>query len=1383
MTKRARSLLTTALLAAIAYLPLFVTRRGEVAADSKQLLFVDPGRLMARAAYLWDPHVGAGTVTHQNIGYLFPVGPFFWLTDRLGLPMWFAQRLWLGSLLLLAGLGVLFLARRLGWSGTGPVLAAVVYMASPYVAQYASHLSVLLPPFAALPWLLGCAIAAVDEPGWRWPARFALVVALMGGINATAIAYVLVAPAVWLVWAACTRPASVRTAVVTALRLGALTVAVSIWWLSGLLVQSRYGLPLLAYTETLQTVALTSTAPEVLRGAGYWFFYGRDRVGPYLDAAAGNVRRTLAMGSGFLVVIGAFVGAIVSRWRWRAFFVLLLAVGAFIAIGSYPYDSPPPSGRVLRTLSDGSGAGLALRSTNRAVPVVALAIAVLLGAGISALRVRIPRTAVILAVVFGVCALVADTPLWSREMISANRTRPEAIPQYWRDAARTLDAAGTSTRYLELPGQDFASYTWGTTLDPVSATLTERGQLGREVVPYGSAATVDLIDALDRRVQDNTADPKAIAPIAQRLSAGDVLVRYDLQAARYRTPTTADLQGLFEPTPPGLNAPRTYGPANDPALAAYPVVNPAPIVRSLPTAQPVIVAGNGDGLVDAAGVGLLGGPGVVQYAASLTDRPAALTSALNADAILVVTDTNRRREQRFKSLFDNTGYTERAGEQPLRADSSVAALDLFPGRNDDTRSVTVVEGPVAQATSYGNTVTLTPDVRPQLAVDGDAGTWWETGGFGNPVGERLHITLPAAATTDQVGLLQHRSGERGITRARLTFDGGNPVDVTVTPRSFVDPGQTVTFPTRTFRTLDIEILATSGQERNGVGFAEVTIPGVRPATEVVRVPRDLVATAGAASATHPLAFVFTRDRTDARNLARQDPERTLARSFDTATLRSFAVTGTARLDARAADAVVPGVDADVQAAGTVAGDPSERATAALDDDATTAWVNRGPNAWIQVRNAVPITFDQLDLALRNDATHAWPTRVTIQSGGESRVVDVAPPSAADGPIAVRRLSFPALRGSDARLTIDTTSPTRVVNRWSNASEPAPVAVVSYTVPGFTPVVPAGTLPDTCRTDVLTVDGSPVPVRIGGTVEDARRGRALPVTSCSPAVALAPGTHELRSTSASTLGFQIDQIALGSDAGGGAAPANTLAPARPLSGSAAPTLTVTRDTATTATVKVSGATQPFWLVLGESRNDGWTIDTESGARAGAATLVEGYANGWLVTPRASSFTVTLQWSPQRWIWLGLASSAIALIGCCALAFGRTRSMVLTVSPQLDSPLAAPGRRPGALVVAATTIGVFAVTALVAPWWVAAATAGAALAALLVGKLRGVCSVGAIVLLAAAGASIVLEQRRERFQVDFDWPTHFHASHAIACAAITFLLADAAVRAVRRRAARP
>ena len=100
-------------LGALTVLPLLAGGRGRLNADTKQYLYLDPLDLLNRARTVWDSRVGGGAVTHQAIGYLWPMGPYFALTDAVGLPDWAAQRVWVGGLQLAAALGALALFRHL----------------------------------------------------------------------------------------------------------------------------------------------------------------------------------------------------------------------------------------------------------------------------------------------------------------------------------------------------------------------------------------------------------------------------------------------------------------------------------------------------------------------------------------------------------------------------------------------------------------------------------------------------------------------------------------------------------------------------------------------------------------------------------------------------------------------------------------------------------------------------------------------------------------------------------------------------------------------------------------------------------------------------------------------------------------------------------------------------------------------------------------------------------------------------------------------------------------------------------------------------------------------------------------------------------------------
>ena len=218
---------TVGLLAAIAYLPALLTKPGRMPADTKLFLYLNPGRLISDAPYTWDTRQFGGWVPHQTIAYLWPQGPWYWVFDTLGVPDWVAHRLWIGTLLFLAALGVYWAARLLGMPKSGAVVAAVVYMLSPYLLPYVSRTSAMLLPWAALGWLVGLTIRSVtSHHRWRHPALTALVLLSCSAVNATAVLMIAPAPILWLLHATLQRTVSWRRALGAALRIGGLGIAV-----------------------------------------------------------------------------------------------------------------------------------------------------------------------------------------------------------------------------------------------------------------------------------------------------------------------------------------------------------------------------------------------------------------------------------------------------------------------------------------------------------------------------------------------------------------------------------------------------------------------------------------------------------------------------------------------------------------------------------------------------------------------------------------------------------------------------------------------------------------------------------------------------------------------------------------------------------------------------------------------------------------------------------------------------------------------------------------------------------------------------------------------------------------------------------------------------
>ena len=107
----------------------------------------------------------------------------------------------------------------------------------------------------------------------------------MSGINASSIIYVGVAPVLWLLYAVVVaRESTWRRARDGAAHRRAHPGA-CLWWIAGLEVEAAYGVNVLKFTETVPSTSATSSPAEVIRGLGYWYFYGGDRLGAWTGAA------------------------------------------------------------------------------------------------------------------------------------------------------------------------------------------------------------------------------------------------------------------------------------------------------------------------------------------------------------------------------------------------------------------------------------------------------------------------------------------------------------------------------------------------------------------------------------------------------------------------------------------------------------------------------------------------------------------------------------------------------------------------------------------------------------------------------------------------------------------------------------------------------------------------------------------------------------------------------------------------------------------------------------------------------------------------------------------------------------------------------------------
>lgn len=1349
-----------ALLALLAYLPAFLAAPGRMPADSKLYLYLDPGNFLGDAASSFDPGQFAGWVPHQHVSYLWPAGPWYWLFESVGVPDWVAHRLWIGSLMLAAGLGVRWCARLLGLGAGAVLVAALVYQVSLYVLPYVSRTSVMLLPWAGLGWIVGFTIRATARRTWGDPAAIALIVLTVGAVNATALAMIVPAPALWLLHELWRRTLPWRDAIVVTARVGLLCLGVSLWWIAALAIQGRYGAEVLPYSESLADVSLTATSSEVWRGLGYWLFYVRD---PFTAATTESLRyltSTPAILVSFLVPVVCLVGLVWVRWPHRRFAAALVVAGGVLAVGVHPIDDRSPLMRLLAG-SDDAGLALALRSSTRALPVMFLGLALAAAALVESLpRPRFERLA------SGVVVLVvlANLPgLWTGAFVDPALERDQDPPDAWREAAASVDG-----RVLMLPGVEFGAYRWGYTVDQPLPGLGDAPLVTRDLLPLGSAAAMDLLYALDDRIQDGVLEPASIAPVARLLGARTIWSTNDLAFDRFRTARPEVVRDALVAAD-GVGPLVGYGEpvVNEPVLAmvdesfladprigtALPPVELAPvegasILRA--SGWTVVVSGSGAGLVDLAAAGLLDGHEAIRYSASLD-------GSLPADvAAVLITDSNRAQARHWRSSQDTRGLTEPGPlatgltERP----ASDQRLPVFEDPPDAAFTYAEQRSTVqAIASSYGEPFAYLPEHRPFMAVDGDPSTSWLVGEHGDPVGEVLQLRLVAPAS--EMRLHQTRAeGARRITEIGIRFDDATGTleerTVALTEESIAARGQPVPVPAGT-TTITVTITAVGGGTPGtagaaaGVGFREIDL-GLEPGREVVRLPTDITDDVDADT---PLAYAFTRWRVDPTDRWRDDPEPSLVRAFQVPDRRTFDSEVDVRLDARVADGALADLFGwPVSASTRLTGSLDAVGAAAFDGDVDTAWITAfgGATGAVLTVEDVAVPISELSVRQPEGALSTIRT-LRVSVGDEHRTVDLAPSgettAAIEPPLPAGRVEIEL---------VDVERATTIDRRFGDVVElPAALAEVSF---DGAPRVDLDAAPVLDCVPLAEVGATVVAatVDLDGWRRRTRRGEPLTTSTCGSDIELI-GDAELVAVDPGAP-LQLDRVVLNDGV--------DLAPP----GGDTVSAEVVDDARFDRTIAVRGCPDGCWLVFGEGYNDGWSA-AAGGSDLGAPVLVAGGFNGWWLPPGTEE--VTVHWGPQRILVIALALSALTAAVAVGLVLVDRRRVADEVVPAARPQWSwerSPTRQPGWLVVVLWAVPAFL---LAGPAWAVLGLVGGLVAqrfrTVPVAALTTLVSVGVI------GLAVTYLERRDAPFPGGGWPTTFESLHWIGMFAFATLAASA------------
>ncbi len=460
----------------------------------------------------------------------------------------------------LAGAGVLWASRRLGVSKLGALSGAMVYQLSPFLLAYVSRTSLLLLPWASLGWIVGLTVRATlalpaDTTAatwrlrlrpWREPALIALIVATVGSTNATALAMIVPAPVLWILHVAWQGRISWRRAAAVTTR----ELPCCVWpcrrggsrcsWSS-----HETGSTCSHTARPSRTSAATQPEPRC---------YGDSATGCSTSVTR-SVRRPPPR-STTSSVSGRWPSATASfSSGWPA---CPSRRGHNVATPrcASPSDScsPSVSTRSIRPHRSWRGSR---ETTSPVWPSHSAAVPVPSRCSSSASpsgplhwsrqlrngprRGCTPRSC-------GTETCVC-WPRWAsgpwpsstfrHSGLGRSSTRRSIVIRTHRQPGRQrverLATTDDASRVLQLPGQEFGAFRWGYTTDHPLVALTDKPVVTRDLIPFGSPAAMDVLYALDDRVQDGTIEPASFAPIARLFGADVIWLSNDSAFERFRT--------------------------------------------------------------------------------------------------------------------------------------------------------------------------------------------------------------------------------------------------------------------------------------------------------------------------------------------------------------------------------------------------------------------------------------------------------------------------------------------------------------------------------------------------------------------------------------------------------------------------------------------------------------------------------------------------------------------------------------------------------------------------------------------------------------------------------------------------------------------------------
>lgn len=1196
----------------LALLP-FLTAPGDIIADSKLDLAINPVGYLARAFSLWDPQQ-FGQLQNQANGYLFPMGPFFALGRLAAVPSWITQRLWISAVLIAAFLGTVRLTGRLGigapWTRA---VAGLAYALSPMALTLLGEYSGEYLPQAVAPWIIiPLAGVALDDGTkrrlGRAAARSAVAVALCSGINAACTVAALAPAVVYLL----TRPAALRWRLLSWWAPAVLLA--TLWWSIPLVLLQKYGFSFLPYTESAATTTSTTSLDQVLRGTENWISYLVVDGQPWWQVGyriAVGALPTLLTG---LVAGLGLTGLIRRRMPERRFLLWSLLVGLVIIASGHPGLGNPLAGPVADVIN---GPAAAFRNLWKFDPLIRLPIAAGLAQLLATVRVPRLRAAVIVAAGIGIGGLALPAYLSGL----ANAGSFAQIPSYWTAAATWLNARAGHQAVLLVPGEQFGQYVWGSPLDDVLQPLTTVDWAERDLSAASSASNERLLDAIDQQLAAGTGSA-GLTQVIARMGVKYVVVRNDLDRAVLMGAWPARINQALAQSP-GMQEVAAFGPlvgsavpddASNldppyPAVEIYQVAGAEPVATVQPAAGTLRVYGGPESLLTLANEDVLGSRPVL-----LNNDGAGLPAAGSA-----LTDSLRRRVRNFGEVRTSYSPTLTA-TQP--ADTFEATDDyLEPGWSEYLSVARYTGVKDVTASSSASDIATIPalwasGLLPYAAVDGDLRTKWESGDWTGPVGQWIQEDFDAPLTVPEirVSFVDNSAIGPPVSRVVVSTAAGAVTDSVAATGA----PQWLRVPAGRSGWLRITVTGLAWQPQSALGaevaIADILVPGVQPgrtivAPEVNGGDPSVVVLAKAQPQPSGCMLGSLGWACDPTLATPTEEQYGFNRTFyERSRQRSTASGSAVLIDPALVDkyARIAASEATVTASSTATDDPEDQARSAFDGNPATSWIasSQDPQPTLTVGWGRARTIRRVTIERPAGASGLLPVLIT-GSAGQARGAMITGTSSI--------VRFAPMRTTSLTFTF---TPAQ-----------APLQITDVTIAGVpflsTPSIPF-TLP--CGLGpLIEVNRKTVPTRVSGTFAALLSGQPLRFTACSP-VDLATGANQVVEPSSDA--FSVQDVVLRTAA---------IAPARP-----AKAAVIKSWTSSVRTIEVTAAT-PSYLVVNENFNAGWHAVIDG--RQLRPVRLDGWKQAWLL-PAGTIGLVTLTYQPDR-LYLAAVIGGLALLALIML----------------------------------------------------------------------------------------------------------------------------------------